>query len=415
MGRFVKWTNDVANGAKDMKIAKYMSEAPAAMITAISAKLKSRNMPAYTKIANQLDNLSGKDEKQRMALMHMLMKQGSVKQAIQSTIKEMRDETEIAPEDDMVDKEDSAFLESSMDEGREPAGVYKDINWDLKNEIDPTVPLMFLKNSAKRESAKGKYQGLEPLGNTVGIFHIKRDIALEVAPPEEADLIKNMTVAQFNDWIKSDTNREYKYAVRVASKKKKEIENKIGADLNFLSESQLSEVLDYAFNAGTNKSPKLISALANAAKATDESTKNFYLDEVRRQMDANKETVTEISDTEDGGQELIKYKRVSPGLESRREENRGNFDIRNPLEENYRDPSLNFNNNIEKIKNDLERIMVQRGSGEKAPLSQLDNLMDKVNRLRVSQEDKNDIEREAVAMNSPQDFRNLLKRLQNLS
>lgn len=79
---------------------------------------------------------------------------------------------------------------------------------------------------------------------------------------------------------------------------------------------------------------------------------------------------------------------------------------------------LPFPELTESIMNDAERILIQKGSGEQRPLSQLENLMEKVSKLRVSDDQKNIINQKAVAMESPKDLdeiKRILDRIKSLS
>ena len=433
LGRQVKSINEFAN----KPTVKGVTHLPENVLRAVSNKLKSRNKKAYTAIANQIDNVLGMPENQKAPLLHMLGRQTAIRQAIRDTIVEMRDEEEVDELSMTSDPENSTYASAVMPDNysqREPAGDINEINWDSKNEVAPNIPIDFFKELASSESSFGSDQALEPEGNTVGIFHVKRSTALSYATPEDKEIIKNMTDEQFNEWVLNNPKKEYELAYRTAKGMKNSLESAIGHPLeSFLNSNQIKAVLSYKYNTGSSPKTNHVKALKAAAEAKSEEEKKYYLDEAIRQMDI----VT------DGGS-------YSSGLDDRRSREKSDARTETPLEDliydsdleikapyldqinkpqEYEEPKVQeeiptLNAPLEgetiapelgAIKNDLERIMVQRGTGEKAPLSQLENLMARVNALNIADEDKNQINREAVAMNNPQDLRNLLARLQNLS
>ena len=70
------------------------------------------------------------------------------------------------------------------------------------------------------------------------------------------------------------------------------------------------------------------------------------------------------------------------------------------------------------VEREIDRVNTQQGSGENTPLGQLDSLLEKINKLKASPEQIDDIENEAIQMESFADGQRLkekIRRLQGLS
>jgi len=70
---------------------------------------------------------------------------------------------------------------------------------------------------------------------------------------------------------------------------------------------------------------------------------------------------------------------------------------------------------VEEAEKQIDRVNQQQGSGDNAPISQLDDLLRVINELDLSQEDKDQLEDEAVAMDGYSDGINLKESIRRLS
>jgi muramidase (phage lysozyme) len=72
----------------------------------------------------------------------------------------------------------------------------------------------------------------------------------------------------------------------------------------------------------------------------------------------------------------------------------------------------------EEVEKEVDRVLQQQSSGDMSPISQLDSLLEKINNMSISQEDKDVLEDEAVAMEGHSDgnrLKDMIREINGLS
>ena len=72
----------------------------------------------------------------------------------------------------------------------------------------------------------------------------------------------------------------------------------------------------------------------------------------------------------------------------------------------------------EEAEKEVDRVLQQQSSGDMSPISQLDSLLEKINNMSISQEDKDVLEDEAVAMEGHSDgnrLKDMIREINGLS
>ena len=111
---------------------------------------------------------------------------------------------------------------------------------------------------AEVESNFGKAKGVEEIGMTKGVFHITKDAALGVAPPELKRTIQNMSESQYAQYVANNPRIDAELSGRYSNSLLKNLEAN-GVVLENLSDNEIASVVGNLYNFPNQ--PKLKEAL----------------------------------------------------------------------------------------------------------------------------------------------------------
>lgn len=114
------------------------------------------------------------------------------------------------------------------------------------------------KHLAEVESNFGKAQGVERIGMTKGVFHITKDAALAVAPPELKNTIRNMSESQYAQYVGNNPKIDAELSGRYSNSLLQNLEAQ-GVVLENLSDNEIASVVGNLYNYPNQ--PKLKEAL----------------------------------------------------------------------------------------------------------------------------------------------------------
>jgi hypothetical protein len=114
------------------------------------------------------------------------------------------------------------------------------------------------KHLAEVESNFGKAKGVERIGMTKGVFHVTKDAALAVAPPELKNTIRNMSESQYAQYVGNNPKIDAELSGRYSNSLLQNLEAQ-GVVLENLNDNEIASVIGNLYNYPNQ--PKLKDAL----------------------------------------------------------------------------------------------------------------------------------------------------------
>ena len=331
--------------SKPVAVAKSLINATKGEVETLSRKIIESNNPAYQRFSEPLEKILREEGATKSALMWSMTQQPAFRKMVED-LGEKTEEAIIPSVDSSESVEQvNATLptDPAIQELREPSGASQDVE-DRPAQIfggikNRTVPLS-TENMTDEEVKLAEKEGYVPnvyedkLGKeTVGIGHL-------ITPQDKAsgkiygnDYTDGLDEEETLDVFRKDIENANQQTAKLLAEK--------GIDIESLSDTQISSIRNMVYQIGKKGASKFNKTFNNIKEgdfsgAAEEAANSEW----------NKQTPDRVQDFQEG---------------------------------------------IQKVKDNLKRVMKLKAAGNQAPLAQLEDALESVEQLDASEEDKQEI------------------------